>query len=375
RPDRRAGQQRRARRPDPVGRPDRGGVGPGHGHHAHSHLPGHPGRAALLRLGRAQRRDRQQRLRARLARPALAVALRRRQGRGDGPDPHQRHRGRRARRADQRGLAVDRQAPLPGQGLQRGTARPARRRRGLRPGGRGVGDRDRDRDAGQRLHHLHDRRDRLGLQPAGVTESAVRSEAARSERRAELLDIAAGLFAERGLRATTVRDIADAAGILSGSLYHHFDSKESMVDEILSGFLDELFAAYEQIVGSTADPQTKLDQMVRASFSAIDRSHAAVAIYQEEAKRLAEVPRFDYLARRNRQFRDLWVAVLERGVEQGVFRPGIDVELAYRFIRDTVWVAVRWYRPGGTRSAESVADQYLAIVLHGISADPASAPR
>lgn len=208
-----------------------------------------------------------------------------------------------------------------------------------------------------------------------MTESAVRSEAAKSERRAELLDIAAGLFAERGLRATTVRDIADAAGILSGSLYHHFDSKESMVDEILSGFLDELFAAYEQIVGSTADPQTKLDQMVRASFSAIDRSHAAVAIYQEEAKRLAEVPRFDYLARRNQQFRDLWVAVLERGVDQGVFRAGIDVELAYRFIRDTVWVAVRWYRPGGTRSAESVADQYLAIVLHGISADPGPPPR
>jgi len=208
-----------------------------------------------------------------------------------------------------------------------------------------------------------------------VTESAVRSEAAKSARREELLAIAAGLFAERGLRATTVRDIADAAGILSGSLYHHFDSKESMVDEILSGFLDDLFAAYEQIVGGEADPQTKLDHMVRASFAAIDRSHAAVAIYQEEAKRLAEVPRFDYLARRNQQFRDLWVAVLERGVEQGVFRPGIDVELAYRFIRDTVWVAVRWYRPGGTRSAESVADQYLAIVLHGISADPASAPR
>ena len=54
----------------------------------------------------------------------------------------------------------------------------------------------------------------------------------KSGRRDELLEIAAGLFADRGVRATTVRDIADAAGILSGSLYHHFDSKESMVDEI-----------------------------------------------------------------------------------------------------------------------------------------------
>ena len=60
-------------------------------------------------------------------------------------------------------------------------------------------------------------------------------------RRDELLELAATMFAERGLRATTVRDIADSAGILSGSLYHHFSSKEEMVDEVLRGFLDWLF--------------------------------------------------------------------------------------------------------------------------------------
>ena len=60
-------------------------------------------------------------------------------------------------------------------------------------------------------------------------------------RRDELLSLAAAMFAERGLRATTVRDIADAAGILSGSLYHHFDSKEAIVDELLRDFLEGLF--------------------------------------------------------------------------------------------------------------------------------------
>ena len=41
-----------------------------------------------------------------------------------------------------------------------------------------------------------------------------------------------------------MREIADAAGILSGSLYHHFDSKESIGDEILSGFINEVLADY-----------------------------------------------------------------------------------------------------------------------------------
>ncbi|MEO6471071.1 MAG: helix-turn-helix domain-containing protein, partial [Aeromicrobium sp.] len=73
-------------------------------------------------------------------------------------------------------------------------------------------------------------------------------------RREELLQIAAELFATKGFKNTTVRDIADAAGILSGSLYHHFDSKESMVDEILSSFQDELFGKYAAIVAGDDDP-------------------------------------------------------------------------------------------------------------------------
>src|ERR1700742_4067790 len=95
-------------------------------------------------------------------------------------------------------------------------------------------------------------------------------------RRDELLGIAAELFAERGFKNTTVRDIADAAGILSGSLYHHFDSKESMVDEILSSFQRELFRAYNAIIASDRDPRGKLEAVVHASFEAIDRHHAEV---------------------------------------------------------------------------------------------------
>src|SRR6188768_1431941 len=90
-------------------------------------------------------------------------------------------------------------------------------------------------------------------------------------RRDELLGIAAELFASKGFRNTTVRDIADAAGILSGSLYHHFDSKESMVDEILRTFQDELFGRYDEILASDADPRAKLEQAVRVSFDAIDQ--------------------------------------------------------------------------------------------------------
>lgn len=69
-------------------------------------------------------------------------------------------------------------------------------------------------------------------------------------RRDELLQLAAAMFAERGLKATTVRDIADSAGIPSGSRHHHFKSKEQMVEEVTRDFLDWLFSRYEEIIAT-----------------------------------------------------------------------------------------------------------------------------
>jgi AcrR family transcriptional regulator len=186
-------------------------------------------------------------------------------------------------------------------------------------------------------------------------------------RRAELLDLAAAMFAERGLRATTVRDIADAAGILSGSLYHHFSSKEEMVDEVLSGFLDWLFERYQQIIDTEPNPLERFKGLFMASFDAIEHHHPEVVIYQDEAKRLSGQQRFGYIDELNRRQRRMWVDVLNQGIQQGYFRSDIDVDVVYRFIRDTTWVSVRWYRPGGALTAEQVGRQYLAVVLGGIA--------
>jgi AcrR family transcriptional regulator len=194
---------------------------------------------------------------------------------------------------------------------------------------------------------------------AGSTQQA-------NTRRDELLALAATMFAERGLRATTVRDIADSAGILSGSLYHHFSSKEEMVDEVLRGFLDWLFERYQQIVATEPNPLERLKGLFMASFEAIETRHAQVVIYQDEAKRLSSQQRFSYVEMRNREQRKMWVDVLNQGIAEGYFRPDVDVDLVYRFIRDTTWVSVRWYQPGGPLTAEEVGRQYLSIVLGGI---------
>ncbi|WP_327359371.1 TetR/AcrR family transcriptional regulator [Streptomyces sp. NBC_01304] len=190
---------------------------------------------------------------------------------------------------------------------------------------------------------------------------------ASPERRRELLATAAEVFAAQGYNATTVRKIADEAGMLAGSLYYHFDSKEAILDEILSTFLNELWEGYDAVLDSGLGPRETIEALVTESFREIDRHRPAVAIYQKESRHLAQQERFTYLVESQQKFEKAWLGTLERGVAAQVFRADLDIRLTYRFVRDTVWVAASWYRPDGQHSPEEIARQYLSMVLDGIA--------
>ena len=80
--------------------------------------------------------------------------------------------------------------------------------------------------------------------------------------------------------------------MLSGSLYHHFDSKESIIDELLSSYLDELLAQYRAIVSEGGTSIEVLSRLVQAAFSSFDRHRAAITVFQNERQYLLNFPRF-----------------------------------------------------------------------------------
>jgi len=136
--------------------------------------------------------------------------------------------------------------------------------------------------------------------------------------------LAGELFAQKGFRATTVREIADAAGILSGSLYHHFDSKESIGDEILSSFINDVLADYRAAVSSAASPRDVLEQIVRSTSHTLSRHRAALAMLQNDWSYFSTQPRFGYLRKALNEIERTWVTQLERGQESGIFRADLD---------------------------------------------------
>ena len=201
---------------------------------------------------------------------------------------------------------------------------------------------------------------------SGPDGSITADGSARSERRAHLVVLAGELFAQKGYRATTVREIADAAGILSGSLYHHFDSKESIGDEILSSFINEVLADYRGAVASAASPRAAIEQIVRSTSRTLARHRAALAMLQNDWSYFAAQPRFAYLPKALREIERTWVTQLELGQQSGLFRADLDTKLTYRLLRDVLWIPEQWRRTRGY-STDQVVDAFLRILFEGIA--------
>jgi len=189
-----------------------------------------------------------------------------------------------------------------------------------------------------------------------------------------MVRLAGDLFAQKGYRATTVREIADAAGILSGSLYHHFDSKESIGDEILSSFMSEVLADYRAAVALAGGPRAVLEQIVRSTSGTLARHRAALAMLQNDWSYFSAQPRFAYLRKALREIERIWIMQLELGQASGVFRADLDARLTYRLVRDVLWMPAQWRRTGGF-TTDQVVDGFLRLLFDGINspAGPATA--
>ena len=181
-----------------------------------------------------------------------------------------------------------------------------------------------------------------------------------------MVRLAGELFAQKGFRATTVREIADAAGILSGSLYHHFDSKESIGDEILSSFINDVLADYRAAVSSAASPRDVLEQIVRSTSHTLSRHRAALAMLQNDWSYFTTQPRFGYLRKALNEIERTWVTQLERGQESGIFRADLYPRLTYRLLRDVLWIPSQWRAAGGYTTGQ-VAEALLQLLFDGIA--------
>lgn len=190
-----------------------------------------------------------------------------------------------------------------------------------------------------------------------------------NHRRSEILQVAAALFASRGIAGTSVREIADQVGILSGSLYHYFASKDDMVTELVLDWLDSVVDQYEAAAVRALSPREALQTLIAISLKTIESHQHAVEIYQNDAGYLRQLPAGDEIEKRAARIPELWMSVIEDGVQRGDFRDDVPVRIFYNLLRDALWRAVTWFDPAAQRSARQLADDYVSIFLDGYATD------
>ena len=183
-------------------------------------------------------------------------------------------------------------------------------------------------------------------------------------RREVVLDTAAAVFARQGVR-TSVKDIADACGILPGSLYHHFESKDAIVVELIERYhaeIDEVAAAAAEAV-TAADGRTT-DQLIvdiaesLARCTRRNRGALLLTLYELPA---AIGSRFRRpIAAQTEPVERVVLELVRRGQSEGTYRHDVDAHrLATRLCRSMVSAGIRMYGEEGPIPVSPISWGYL----------------
>ncbi len=192
-----------------------------------------------------------------------------------------------------------------------------------------------------------------------------RSKSASSPRREELVKIAAKLFARQGYRATSVRDIAAKADILSGSLFHHFDSKDGILDEIVNPFFDELVERSLAVESEELPPRETVVGLVTVYITMMKNNpDSARIIYNDWNYIVTSRPN---LERGFSEIDRLWSDLMRSAVERGLFRSDLDYRIVYRMLRGSLTDVINWFDPKGSMTIAEIADQFATVLFDGVS--------
>ncbi|HWV09379.1 TetR/AcrR family transcriptional regulator [Pseudomonas sp.] len=182
--------------------------------------------------------------------------------------------------------------------------------------------------------------------------------------RGKLLQTAAHLFRSKGYERTTVRDLASAVGIQSGSIFHHFKSK----DEILRAVMEETIRYNTAVMQASLDEATTLRERVLALIrcelqSIVGGTGEAMAVLVYEWRSLSEGGQQFILDMRD-QYEQLWLDVLEEARAEGYVKA--DPFILRRFLTGALSWTTTWFRPEGPMTLDELAEEALSLVLKDV---------
>ena len=190
---------------------------------------------------------------------------------------------------------------------------------------------------------------------------------ASADTRETLLRLAARSFSTQGYSATTMRGIAEQAGIEAASIYYHFSSKEELVDQILAHGADSIVEHIQQHLDALppgAGARLRFEAALVGQMSALIKYGDYAMAHGRLLAQLPDKVR-DRQVKRREQHQKLWSSLLEGLRAEGLLRPDADVALCRVFVLGIVNSVQTWFNPR-KGSMERVVEQLCSIFFEGV---------
>lgn len=184
--------------------------------------------------------------------------------------------------------------------------------------------------------------------------------------RADIVQAAAQIFRQKGYHATSMQEIADAVHLQKASLYHHVESKQDILLEILDHALDRLTADISGVIDSDLSPTLKLRLAMRAYTAMLTEDRDLASVLLLEYRGLDAKLRVRHIARRDR-VDHLWRRLVQEGMDAGEFRTVDPVMTSFALLGVQNWM-ITWFHEDGRLTAAQAAEGFADLFLKGLLA-------
>jgi AcrR family transcriptional regulator len=179
--------------------------------------------------------------------------------------------------------------------------------------------------------------------------------------RGAVLDAACCLFADRGYRGTSMKDIAEALGVRAPSLYNHVTSKQDILFAIMDKAMDRALAALEEALAGVEDISEQLRRATESLVLDFLRFPAEVTVCNTEVRSLEAANRLAIVAKRD-QYAARVRSIIEQGCRDGRFSTRTP-QIAAFAVLEMGNGAKSWFRPSGRYPDTFVASEYGEFAL------------
>lgn len=182
--------------------------------------------------------------------------------------------------------------------------------------------------------------------------------------RGKLLQTAAHLFRSKGYERTTVRDLASAVGIQSGSIFHHFKSKDEILRSVMEETIRYNTALMQASLAEATDLRGRVLALIRCELQSImGGTGEAMAVLVYEWRSLSE-PSQQFILELRDSYEQLWLDVLSEARVAGYVKA--DPFILRRLLTGALSWTNTWFRPEGPMSLDQLAEEALSLVLKDV---------